>query len=384
MENIMTFTRTNQDLLRQVSSAYYDLELRYAGRDFFLISDQRTTHNATLGYLIAELLKKATKAWKKGAALYHWDGWQVIPAKQREVDEHLFQHLPTYWRLDYTLSPTGIPQVFEIDSNQWGREFLVGLQKCFGFETTMADLWPHKNGLVVQSLTTCWDTLPYFLKKVGGSQIHVRDFNSEHLEYGIIERYFRFNFDNPNSDEMKLLQYALDQKLRIQPVPTSILSKLLFATVWDSSLEEEWKSVGLNLDPIRQIIPETHLLTQEWKEAIAESRKKWVLKSLDHASEAGSRGVSVGCRQGAKQWRDQLQRAHPYSIVTAYTPHFQHPLTFINPNGKIDETNLDIIFRPFHGIDGKFLGGVYTAGVAGTHAGKIHGGHDMVFGLLDY
>ena len=383
----MTFTQNhNQSLISLISASqkYYDLDLKYAGKDFFLISDQQIQHDATLGLRVADLLHKAAEAWKKGGAFYDWPGWKVIPAKQREVDEKLFHHLPTYWRLDYTLSPEGVPQVFEIDSNPWGREFLVGLQESFGFDTTMADLWPHQNGLVVQSLTTCWDTLPYFLNKVGGTQIHVNDFHSDHLAYGLIERYFRFNYDTPDPDEMRLLQYALDHQVQIQPVPTSILSKLLFATVWDQTLEQEWHAVGLNLEAVRRVIPETHLLTNEWKEVVSGKRNEWVLKELHHSAEAGSRGVTIGPRQRANKWDQALRSAGPYSIITNYCAHSRSTLRFINHNQKTRTQSLDVIFRPFHGKDGEFLGGVYTAGVAGTRAGKIHGGHDMVFGLLQY
>lgn len=371
-----------KNALLHMAEMFYPQNVRFNDTGTFRISDQIFYEDKTIGTWIYHFLTSAQKAWALGDKLYHWSGWKIIPSHMRELDKVCFTQDIGFYRLDYTYNQEGVPQIFEIDANPWGREFVLGLEKSLGFEETIATRWPNQQPLVIQKMTTCWNSLAFFLKEVGGTQMMGEDFIQEYSEFcpDQVERYFRFNFKQMTSAEYTLYQWLLQGKITVYPNSSSLLSKLLFAALWDEDLKDEWLAVGTDLDQLRTIIPKTYVL-HSIIDHVRSHRKQWVIKDLDYEREAGSKGVFVGKRQSQSGWNTILETCTRYSIASQYTSHDQFQIRSIDEQRMITDELLDIVYRPFYWAD-QFLGGAYVAGVSGKRGGKLHGGADVTFGVM--
>ena len=371
-----------KNALLHMAEMFYPQNIRFNDTGTFRISDQIFYEDKTIGTWIYHFLTSAQKAWALGDKLYHWSGWKIIPPHMRELDKACFTQDIGFYRLDYTYNQDGVPQIFEIDANPWGREFVLGLEKSLGFEETIATRWPNQQPLVIQKMTTCWNSLSFFLNIVGGRQMMLEEFIQAYSTTcpDQVERYFRFNFDQMTSAEYTLYQWLLQGKITVYPNSSSLLSKLLFAALWDDDLKDEWLAVGTDLDQLRTIIPKTYILGSII-EYVRAHRKQWVIKDLDYEREAGSKGVFVGKRQSQSGWNTILETCTRYSIASQYTSHDQFQIRSIDEQRMITDDILDIVYRPFYWAD-QFLGGAYVAGVSGKRGGKLHGGADVTFGVM--
>lgn len=331
--------------------------------------------------------------------LLDWHGFRALPETQRNWDRAHPWKVPPWCRVDLVVSKDDV-KILEFDNNVGGWGFLTALQKASGSPWTVADkyrelvspsptfvLQPARKGYELETR--------FFADIVGGEAAKVVFSDAVMGNDGkvlingevakVIHRRFDFHLANGDPSAALMLKAWMEGRLKINPPPISICSKLILAAVWDSTLNSVWEKVGLDLPWARRMIPETHLLDEN----VMPNRLDSVFKSLHPEKDWGARGVFVGPSESVSQWGQIITQAQAFrepAVVQSFCRHPERKILHIGDDGIPQQDTLKVVHRPFYMLqaaednktDFAFVGGVYTA----SNKSKVHGGANSVFGLL--
>ena len=388
-------SRVDMECLQNLSAKYRGMGLSYNNKG------TRLSHIAMevpseVGRFVGHFLGVVALAARE-FGLLDWRGFDFLPESQRRWDRAHPWTVPPWCRVDLVVCDSGV-QILEFDNNVGGWGFMTALQQASGSLWTIADKYRElvtaKPTFILQPARKGYELETRFFAKAVGNEAgrvvfldEVSGNNGKVLIDGeatqVVHRRFDFHLAAGDPSATLILKAWLEGRLKINPPPISICSKLILAAVWDKSLESMWRKAGLDLDWTHSLIPQTCLLDARAFFGRASS----VFKSLVPEKDWGARGVFIGPSEGEAQWKgiigQALSQREP-AVVQSFCPHPEQRLLHVGEDGKPQESSLRMVHRPFYicsediGAKFVFAGGIYTA----SDKSKVHGGENSVFGLL--
>ena len=388
-------SREDMERLQDLSTKYRGMGLSYNNKGTRL-SHALMEIPSEVGRFVGHFLSAVALAARE-YGLLDWRGFDLLPESQRRWDRAHPWAVPPWCRVDLVVCGSGV-KILEFDNNVGGWGFMTALQQASGSSWTIAaryrELVTASPTFVLQPARRGYELeTRFFAKAVGNGSGKVvfldgvSGNNGKVLINGeatqVVHRRFDFHLAANDPSATLMLNAWLEGRLKINPPPISICSKLMLAAAWDESLEAMWRKAKLDLDWARSLIPETRLLTAD----AFSNQSGLVFKSLIPDKDWGARGVFVGASESHTQWREIVRQAlfqREPAVVQAFSPHPECMLLHMGDDGIPQTSKLKVVSRPFYICTGEsvpefvFAGGVYTAG---TRA-KVHGAPDSVFGLL--
>ncbi len=286
--------------------------------------------------------------------------------------------LPKFGRLDLGLDGT----LYEIDNNPGGWGYVTGLQKAFktakneSITTLYNDYCSNTPLMVLEKKRVAYlRESQYFMNAVNGKVAMLTDLDfskdsvlHQNKPITFIHRRFDFNLDSDQLQKENLLKIWNKGLIEIEPNPAPIFNKGWFAAIWDFSLEGMWKK-HIDIETIRKIIPQTHVLGEEAMEWSKVQRKEWIIKILSPEVDARGEGIIYGYRTKKKKWvetiNDILDRGAPAIVQRVYWPKLSN-FSYFDPDiMKLQHAeDYMVLLRPFFFMsekDCKYASGFFNA-----------------------
>ncbi|MFH7023844.1 MAG: hypothetical protein ACHBN1_00110 [Heteroscytonema crispum UTEX LB 1556] len=348
----------------------------------------------TLGTFLQNFIETLPAAWDLG--LRNFPYFNLTP-----LETHLNQvgasRTPSFMRVDFTMV-AGTPKIFEIEHNPGCLGLVTALQKAWGSELTLADVYrtyiSNNPNFLLTKIDLDYQDARFFAHEVCGNadQVYLlNEFNQQLFKGDSIHVHRCFDplliesdTDSPLSIYSEVLLKAWEADyLSIEPHPTSLMSKLGLASIF--SEPSIWERAGLNLELASSIIPEMRPIS-DFGEDIPE-RKQSVIKVVTPDQSYGSKGVKVGLYQRATKWLNfvhEIRANQTPAVVQRYVEHQKAVLPFIDEYSSTNQEEFDILYRAFFIKNNKTLvfgGGYYLGCITSSKCGKISG-RSGVFGLV--